>query len=268
MAETVAELENIEVRYRNKTVLGPVSLTIEKGDFWGIIGPNGAGKSTLLKTIAGLQPFSGGLLTVFGSVFHPGEKHSTITAKKNIGLLFQHHDFYPDLPFTVKDVVLFGRTGLPGFGRGFRAVDREAAEHAIASLNLANFRSRLYRELSGGEKRKVQFARLVAQEAELMLLDEPTAGLDLDWQERLTQLVENLYRRFGKTIIMVTHDVDRLPGCCNKALLLQNGGVLAQGTTADVFQREIFSRLYNCDIEIAVRNGRYHAYSLGLREPS
>lgn len=268
MAETVVKLDNIIVRYRNKPVLGPVSLTIEKGDFWGIIGPNGAGKSTLLKTIAGLQFFSGGQLTVFGSAYSPGVTNLTATARKQTGLLFQHHDFYPDLPFTVEDVVLFGRTGLPGFGCRFRPIDRTAAENAIKSLNLENFRLRLYRELSGGEQRKVQLARLVAQEAELMLLDEPTAGLDLDWQERLTQLVEDLYRRIGRTIIMVTHDVDRIPACCNKTLLLQNGAVLAQGTPADVFQREIFSRLYNCDIEVAVRNGRYHAYSLGLRKPS
>ena len=265
MAETVAELENICVRYHKKTVLGPISLTIEKGNFWGIIGPNGAGKSTLLRTIAGLQPISEGRLTVFSIPFSTGIHNSATIAKKQIGLLLQHHDFYPDFPFTVEDVVLFGRTGLPGFGRRFRTIDRKAAEEAITGLKLERLRPRLYRELSGGEQQKVQLARLMAQEAELILLDEPAAGLDLDWQERLTQLVEELYHRFSKTIIMVTHDVDRLPSCCNKVLLLQNGCALAKGKPADILCRDILSRLYRCTIEVSVHNGRYHAYSSGLK---
>jgi ABC-type cobalamin/Fe3+-siderophores transport system ATPase subunit len=261
MAETVAEIENIRVCYRDKTVLGPISLTIKKGEFWGVIGPNGAGKSTLLSIIAGFRKVSEGRLTVFGATYAPGSSGLTAQAKKQTGLLFQHHDFYPDLPFTVEDVVLFGRTGLLGFGRGFRRSDKEAARDAIASLNLENFRSRLYRELSGGEQRKVQLARLVAQEAELMLLDEPTAGLDIDWRERLTKLTEDLYNRSGKTIFMVTHDVDRLPACCTHVLLLQGGNVLAMGSPEDVIRSDTFSRLYNCTIEITHRNGRYHALS-------
>ena len=261
MAETLIECEDCIVRHNSKTILGPLSFVFKKGEFWGIIGPNGAGKSTLLRVIAGLKSVSHGSFSVFGSARGSAADSPAGTAKKQIGLLFQHHDFYPDLPFTVEDVVLFGRTGLPGFGRRFRAIDRTAAGRAISGLNLENLRHRLYRELSGGEQRKVQLARLVAQEAEMILLDEPTAGLDLDWQERLTQLVEELYRRSGKTIVMVTHDVDRLPACCTNVLLLKNGEILAMGAPADVFQSDILSQLYNCKIEVAFRNGRYHAFS-------
>ena len=100
-----------------------------------------------------------------------------------------------------------------------------------------------------------------------MLLDEPAAGLDLDWQEKVTQLVADLYNRFEKTIIMVTHDVDRLPECCNRVLLLRNGNVLAKCAPSEVFKADVLSNLYGCTIEVAERKGRFHAYSLGLREP-
>ena len=266
MAEAIVELSEITVRFRNKKVLGPLSLKINSGDFWGIVGPNGAGKSTFIKVIAGLQPVSDGSVAVFEQSFSTGSSGSIKSVRKNIGILLQHHLFYPDLPFTVEDVVFFGRASLPGLGRSYRPSDIEAVNHVISELNLEHLRHRLYRELSGGESRKVQIARLLAQESELLLLDEPTSGLDLDWQERLTQLVEDLYNRFRKTIIMVTHDIDRLPACCNGVLLLQSGNVLGMGLPADVFNAETLSNLYGCTIEVSEHYGRFYAYSVGLRE--
>ena len=266
MAEAVVEFVNVVVRYRNKKVLGPLSLHVHPGDFWGVVGPNGAGKSTLLKTLSGLQTLSEGYINVYGEPLDSRLHRRGPTLRKQIGILLQHHDFFPDLPFNVEDVVLFGRTVFPSLGRRYRPTDWKTVDNTIADLDLSHLRNRLYRELSGGEKRKVQLARLVAQEADILLLDEPTAGLDLDWQERLTQLVEDLYRRLGKTIIMVTHDVDHLPSCCNRVLLLNNGDVQAVGTPAEVFQKNILSRLYGCTIEVAEHKGRYHAYSLGIKE--
>jgi len=267
MADAIAELENVIVRFRSENVLGPLNLKIEQNDFLGVVGPNGAGKSTFLKVMAGLHQVSEGNVIVFGRSLTSGSRDSIKSARKNIGMLLQHHLFYPDLPFTVEDVVFFGRAGLPGLGRGYSPLDIEIVNNIISVLNLEHLRHRLYRELSGGECRKVQLARLLAQQSELLLLDEPTAGLDLDWQEKLTQLVADLYNRFKKTIIMVTHDVDRLPECCNRVLLLQNGNVLAKGAPAQVFKADVLSNLYGCNIEVTERKGRFHAYSLGLKEP-
>ena len=268
MAGTIADLHEIVIRHHGRTILGPISFTVEHGDFLGIIGPNGAGKSTLLRTLTGQEPITGGQISLKGLI-PTQESYKKISSQpflKRIGILLQHHDFFPDIPFTVEDVVLFGRLGFSRLGIPYRESDKKMLEYALSCMDMTEFRHRLYRELSGGEQRKVHLARLIAQEPELLLLDEPTAGLDIDWQERLTGLVEDIYRRLGKTIVMVTHDIERLPACCNKALLLKNGTTLAVGTSEEVFTKDILSQLYGCNIEVTVQKGRYHVFSLGLRE--
>jgi iron complex transport system ATP-binding protein len=124
-------------------------------------------------------------------------------------------------------------------------------------MKIDALRRRLYRELSGGERRKVELARLVTQEAPLLLLDEPGSGLDLDWQERLTDLVAELHQKLERTLVMVTHDVPQLPGCCSFALLLKDGMPLAMGAPRDVLTSENFSRLYECEVEVLARDGRF-----------
>ena len=266
MAEAVVQFDEVTAGYRGKPVVGPLSMHVHPGDFWGIIGPNGAGKSTLLRILAGLQPLQSGTVHVLGDCYLPASHREQMAIRKKIGVLLQHHDFFPDLPVTVRDVVFFGRLGLRGIGRPFGDEDRQAVSDAMSELGLDGFAGRLYRELSGGEKRKVQLARILTQQPEIILLDEPTAGLDLDWQERLSQLTDDLYHRHGTTIIMVTHDVDRLPASCNRVLLIKHGKALAAGAPDEVFQSDILSRLYGCNIEVHKRRDRYHAHRLGLLE--
>jgi iron complex transport system ATP-binding protein len=240
----------LEIRRRGATVLGPLDLTIRAGEFWGVVGPNGAGKSTLLRAIAGLERVDGGAL-------------EPAADRRRIGFLFQHHDFIPELPFSVEDVVAFGRAGLPSLGPRRSDADRVAVESALEALDLGALRARLYRELSGGERQKVQLARLVAQESGLLLLDEPTAGLDLDWQERLITLIGELHKHTAAAVVMVTHEVHHLPARCDRVLLLRGGRELASGTPAEVFTPELLSELYGCRMELAERGGRFFAHSLG-----
>jgi len=249
VGETVAELREAAVRRGGRTLLGPVSLRIGRGEFWGIAGPNGAGKTTLLKVLAGLLP--------------PSEGHASGPPRGRIGVLLQHHAFLPDLPFTVEDVALFGRTGIAGLGRPFRPEDREAAREALDRLGLGGMKDRLYRDLSGGEQKKAQLARLLAQDADLLLLDEPAAGLDLAAQEQMTLLAGDLHRRTGRTFVMVTHEIDRLPAECGRVLLLREGRVLAAGPPREVFLPETLSALYGCPMEVVSRGNRFHAFSLG-----
>jgi len=240
-------MTDVRVGYRGRPTLGPLRISLQAGDLLGVVGPNGAGKSTLLRAMSGAcMPLSGRIET--GPAWRPAS-------------LLQHQAFVSMLPFSVADVVHFGRAGIRRPGRRCARSDRRAVAEALTELELGDLRRRLYRELSGGEQRKVQLARLLAQESDVLLLDEPTAGLDLDWQERITGIVGRLHRARGKTIVMVTHDVDRLPASCTRVLLLKEGLAHAQGSPAEVFLPQTLSSLYNCRMEVLEREGRYHAFS-------
>lgn len=246
MGKTLIECGEVEFRADGKLLLGPISMRIEEGDYWGVVGPNGAGKSTLLRVLSGqLRPTAGRVKMGYVS----------------IGFMLQHHNYSEQLPFRVRDVVGFGVVDARSFGVGLKSQKRKLVADAISRLGLESIQNRLYRELSGGEQRKVQFARLAAQGAKLDLLDEPTAGLDLDWQERVTELAARFHVNSGRTIVMVTHDVDRLPDCCNKVLLLKQGRALRSGGPSEVFQPHYLSELYGCEVEVVERAGRFHAFS-------
>ena len=180
-----------------------------------------------------------------------------------MAFLPQRHEIAPELPFTVRDVVEFGRAGLPDRGR-----DREAVAEALAVMELEGFERRLYRELSGGEQQKVQLARLWARQARILLLDEPTAGLDPDRRERLIEAVQSLAAAPGRTVVMVTHDLHDLPAVCSRVLLLREGRVLADGPPAAVVTDEQLSRLYGCRMRVERHGGRFAAFSVGPGEPS
>lgn len=246
MGKALIVCKDATVAYRSFPALGPVSIELERGDFLGVVGPNGAGKSSLLKLMSRqIRPWSGNVRIDCDGIAY----------------LLQHHEYLRRIPFAVEDVVAFGRVrrNTLGFrpGRGERA----AIEAALEDMGLADMRKRLYRELSGGEQRKVQFARMAAQGAEVALLDEPTAGLDLDWQERVTRLASDFHSAKGRTVVMVTHDADRLPAACRKVLLLREGLVLDHGEPGQVFRPGKLSELYGCPIEVVERDGRYHAFS-------
>ncbi len=240
-------------------MLGPLDLEISPCQLWGVVGPNGAGKSTLLRVIAGLERVNGGSVRVFGAC-----PRSRRRARERIGFLFQRHEFLPEVPFTVEDVVGFGGVARAPWGP-VRAggVATSEIDDALEALGLTTMRHRLYRELSGGERQKVQLARLMAQDADLYLLDEPAAGLDLDWQEQLTRRIGELWRRSGAAVVMVTHEVDRLPAGCDRILLLRAGRTVASGLPETVLTARTLSALYGCEMVVRHEHGRFHAHSLG-----
>jgi len=257
--ETLIDASNLTVRYGARRALGPLNLTVQRGEFWGIVGPNGAGKSSLLHALAGLASRVDGRLQLCGQSVLGGRRSQAL--RQAVAVLFQHHDDVSEAPFTVADVVGFGRTACGVLGRRWNASDQGAVDRALEALGLSGFRARLYRELSGGERRKVQIARLLAQESELLLMDEPVAGLDMDWQERLTCLAGDLHLRHGKTVLFVTHDVANLPGCCTNVLLLNRGQTFGIGAPAEVLCSDTLSRLYGCPICVERRADRYVAFA-------
>jgi ABC-type cobalamin/Fe3+-siderophores transport system ATPase subunit len=257
MPEAVAELKQVEVAYRGCRVFGPLTLTIQRGDVVGVVGPNGAGKSTLLRVLAGIQQPTQGSLRLLGQC--PARRPwrwALPDWQRRIGLLFQHHEFCADVPLTVRDVVSFG---LLARRRGYlprcRDEDAQVVQEALRRLGIEALAQRLYRELSGGERQKAQVARLLAQAPDLVLLDEPTAGLDLDARERVTRLAADLRRDHGLTVVMVTHEVDRLPGNCTLLVLLPLGQAPRVGPPEELLAAGPLSQAYGCAVEV-VRHGR------------
>jgi len=239
-------VRGLVVRRRGVAVLGPLDLEVGRGELWGVVGPNGAGKTTLLRAIAGLQPADEGSVEVSG-------RRAGAGARGVVGWLSQQADRPPEVPFTVAEVVSLGRSGASS------KEDRAEVARALGALGLSTFAARRYRELSGGERRKVELARLLAGRAELLLLDEPAAGLDLDWQERMTTLVGELARRHGRTVVMVSHDTGRLPAGCDGVLLLDRGRAAACGRPRDVLTGATLSGVFGVPLEVTERGGRFFA---------
>jgi iron complex transport system ATP-binding protein len=256
MGETVAALSEGTVRFGRRTILQSVSVRVERGAFWGVVGPNGAGKTTLLKALAGLVPLAAGSLELFGHTWRAVDGMPPSPVRRRIGVLWPPSDTNLDLPVRVRDVASFGSIACRGLGTRFGSAESAACEGALEDLGMGLLRDRLFRALSSGERQKVHLARLVAQQPELVLLDEPTAHLDLDWQERFTSLLDHLVTERKWTVAMVTHDIERLPASCDRLLLMREGRVVASGPRNEVLRSERLSELYGTPLEIFERDGR------------
>lgn len=206
------EFRQVNFRYREVPVLVDVSLQVAEGECVSMIGPNGGGKSTLLKLAMGLlKPDSGEILVL---------DHKPHTGCRRIGYVPQHLHFDPKFPITCLEVVLMGRIDrLPWWGR-YSPEDRAAAHEGLRRVGLNGMEERPFASLSGGQKQRVLIARALFTNPRLLLLDEPTANVDLTVEERFVELLEELRERV--TIILVTHDlglVERLTGqviCVNR----------------------------------------------------
>jgi ABC-type Mn2+/Zn2+ transport system ATPase subunit len=230
----VVEVNRLSAGYNGHVALEGVSFTIEPGCLAGLVGPNGSGKSTLLKVMLGLhKPWSGEVL-IFGHPERPAHGHVGYTPQTELV------DW--SFPVTVLDVVLMGRYGRIGLVRRPGRRDRELAFAALERVRLADRAERQIGELSGGEQRRALIARALAQGADLVLLDEPLAGLDATAQHDLLRLLEEL-RTEGKTLFVATHDLSCVAADFDHAVLL-NRRVVAFGRPGDVFTEENLSAAF------------------------
>ena len=228
------EVRNLSAGYNGHTALDDVTFTVEQGCLAGLVGPNGSGKSTLLRVILGLhKPWR-------GEVHIVGREGSG--ARGRIGYMPQSELVDWSFPVTALDVVLMGRYGRLGLVRRPGRSDRERAMAALERVRLAHLAERLIGELSGGEQRRMLIARALAQDANLILLDEPLAGLDATAQHDLLALLEDL-RKEDKTLFVATHDLSCVAANFDHAVLL-NRRVVAFGQPADVFTEELLSTAF------------------------
>jgi iron complex transport system ATP-binding protein len=241
----VIDARSVSFRYRQDWVLKDLSFVAERGKVTGIIGPNGAGKSTLLKLLYRLiSPHR-------GEIFYEGRPLSGMTQPeiaRRVAVVPQETHLL--FPFRVAEIVLMGRTPYLG-GRMFEGpADRAKARDAMARADVLAMAERPIDELSGGERKRVFIARALAQEPEVILLDEPTGSLDLHHQVDFLNLVIDLSRESGLTVLMATHDMNLASEFCDRLLLLDRGSLYRKGSPAEVLTRDVLSAVYGCDVGV------------------
>jgi manganese/zinc/iron transport system ATP- binding protein len=232
-APLALEITGLTASYRQKPALRHVSIAVPKGQLVAMIGPNGAGKSTLLKAIVGLVPVDAGTIRVLGQPIE--------IARHHIAYVPQTDTTDWDFPVTVREVVLMGRYRALGlFGRPKRQ-DRELVENALHTVSMTDYADRHIRQLSGGQQQRVFLARALAQQADVMLLDEPFSGVDARTEGAIFELMDS-FSAAGKTLVVVNHNLQILERFA--AVLMLNQQVIAYGPRADVVNPENLQRLY------------------------
>ena len=231
---TPLQVEHLSMRYQHKPVLTDVSFDIPAGETVAIVGPNGAGKSTLLKGIMGLEPTMEGHVRFFGQPL----------SKKRLAIAYvpQREEIDWDFPINVMDVVLMGRHGHLKLWQRPNKIDCEIAERALKDLQVWEFRDRQISELSGGQQQRVFLARALAQQAQLYLMDEPFAGVDVATEKTIIDLFQTLKAQ-GKTIVCVHHDLNTVGEYFDRILFV-NARLVAHGPVDEVLTRENLNKTY------------------------
>jgi len=241
------EVKGLTCGYNKKFILKNINFKLKKHTFLGIIGPNGSGKTTLLRAITKvIKPHYGKILFEGKDIWQMGFRE-----------LAQKMAFVPQaqlsygLDMTVEEFVLLGR--IP-YRKAFQFVetkyDKVRAKEAIDLINISNIKDRFVSELSGGERQLVYLARALTQEPKLLLLDEPTAHLDIAHQVRILDLIKNLNNSFKLTVIIVFHDLNLASQYCNELILLNNGYLYKMGTPQEILTAEIIEHVYQVKVII------------------
>ena len=234
-------LKKVSFRRGEKAVLNDITFCIDEGVFLGVIGPNGGGKTTLLKLVLGVLPMQSGTIRIFGK--SPAELSNE---RWRIGYVPQRHEIDQNFPVTAIDVVLMGMTTKVGL---FRRVPRSARNRAMMLLDRVGVPELAHRpigRMSGGQQQRTMIARALMSEPRLLVLDEPTVGIDSAGQQQFLQLVQTLRQEFQLTVVMVSHDVGQLAhyadqiACLNGKLHWHNRSALLDAQTIrDVYSCEL-----------------------------
>ena len=247
---TAIGLHGVTVELGGRAVVDRVSASVERGEWVALIWPTGAGKTTLLRAIAGLLPHDGRV-----SLF--GRDAATLDRRERARLLAVVPQT-PETPpwLTVAEYVLMGRT--PHLGPLARegAADRDAAWHALERLELEELAERQLGTLSGGERQRAVVARALAQEASIVLLDEPTAALDIGHQQQALELLDGLRERQGLTLVAAMHDLTLAAQYADRVLLLSRGRIVADGTPGEVLTEDALAEHYGATVRVVTVDDR------------
>lgn len=246
-----AELEvaGVSQVYGERTVLQEIELSVAPGEIVGLLGPNGSGKSTLVKTISGVLP------DYLGSVRLDGRELKTLPRKeaaRTIAVVPQETTF--SFPFTALEIVLMGRHPHLGAFAFESARDFETARAALDRCGASHLASRPIQELSSGERQRIVFARAMAQEPRLLLLDEPVSFLDIRHQIELYDLVRELVEEHDTSVLTVLHDLNLAAEYCDRTYLLRDGRIDTSGPTEEVFTYLNLTRVFDTDLYVGLND--------------
>lgn len=238
---------------RGPLVLDRVSATVPAGGLVGILGPNGSGKTTLLRLLSGTRAPSSGRVLLHGQPISAIPRRELA---RRVAVVPQ--ETHLAFEYSALEVVLMGRHPHLGLFELEGPGDLAAARAALAATGATHLEGREFNTLSGGEKQRVIIASALAQASEVLLLDEPTASLDLGAQLDIARLVTDLNRQRDRTIVISTHDLNLAASLCRNLILLRDGRVLADGPTEDTLTPEHVRRLYDVEAEIQMHPGAGH----------
>lgn len=231
------KVEGVTVTYRNgNTALRDASFEVPKGSITALVGINGSGKSTLFKSIMGFVALSSGHINILG------QKAKSALSQNLVAYVPQSEDVDWNFPVLVEDVVMMGRYGHMNWLRTSKPKDYQMVEQALERVGMLDYRKRQIGELSGGQKKRVFLARALAQEGQIILLDEPFTGVDVKTEAQIISLLQSL-RDEGRVLLVSTHNLGSVPEFCDRAVLI-NKTILASGTTEDVFTHENLEKAF------------------------
>ncbi|MBI4886758.1 MAG: ABC transporter ATP-binding protein [Acidobacteria bacterium] len=258
-------LEQISFGYdsppgRGAFSLAGLSLAIRRGSLTGLLGPNGCGKTTLLKLLAGVLQPARGVITLDGAAIAAMSRRQLA---RRLALVPQ--ETHPAFDYSALEMVLMGRHPHLGAFRLEGPDDYSIAYDALAATGTGHLAQRPYMTLSGGEKQRVVIASALAQQPDVLLLDEPTASLDLGYQLEVAGLLARLNRERGVTMVLATHDLNLAASLCDALVLMRDGRVLAQGATRDVLTGAHVRQLYNVDADVHFHEASGHLTVVPIR---
>jgi iron complex transport system ATP-binding protein len=238
---TAINVKNLSHSFGEDLILNNISFQVPTKDFFIVIGPNGSGKTTLMKVMSGILKPQQGRLEILNLTIDQYQRKALART-----IAFVPQMLSVDFPFTVFEMVLMGRSPYLGILGLEEEKDMEIARQAIAFTGMENLAHRKLDQLSGGEQQRVFIARAICQEPDVILLDEPTASLDLAYQVRIMDLMERLKNEKGITVVMVSHDVNLAAMYADHLLLLHDGQVLCQGLPDEVLNYKTLEKAYGC----------------------
>ncbi|MCR3955549.1 MAG: ABC transporter ATP-binding protein [Gudongella sp.] len=238
-------VSGLEVLYGNKIILKNIHMEAKEGEIVSLIGPNGSGKSTLVKTVSRL------LRPQAGEISYSGRTINSIPTKelaRLVAVLPQEKSLNVDL--TVEQLVSYGRHPHLGFGKRFGKRDREIVMEAIRLTGMEEYREKSMHSLSGGERQRAWISMALAQQPRVLILDEPTTYLDISYQMEVLELVEELNKSLGITVLMVLHDLNHACRYSDKVYVLKKGTVHGHGAPGDVIDRTMLKEVFGIDARI------------------